>query len=104
MARSVQSYRWWLLYLTERRCIAPVLSIRIEWHYAIAQECWKTEDCMQKIIIAFILGLLLGFALALFLTKDEMPLYTDPSMMEEANKHLDGSTHAIQEGRKNLLP
>ena len=59
---------------------------------------------MQKIIIAFCTGLLLGFALALFITKDEMPLYTDPSVMEEAKKHLDGSTQAIQEGRKNLLP
>ena len=59
---------------------------------------------MQKIVIAFVLGLLLGFGLAVFLLKDEMPLYTDPSMMEEARKHLDGSTQAIQEGRKNLLP
>ena len=59
---------------------------------------------MHKIVIAFCLGALLGFALALFITKEEMPLYTDPSVLEEARKHMDGSTHSIQEGRKNLLP
>jgi len=59
---------------------------------------------MKKIIAAFLVGVVVGYALALFLTKDEMPLYTNPEMMDEARQHLDGSTHSIQEGRKNLLP
>ncbi len=59
---------------------------------------------MNKIFLAFVAGLLLGFAAALFLTKDEMPLYTGPEMIEEAQQFLDGSTQSIQEGRKNLLP
>ncbi len=59
---------------------------------------------INKLVLGFVVGVIVGFALALFLTKDEMPLYTDPGMMEEARQHLDGSTHSIQEGRKNLLP
>lgn len=59
---------------------------------------------MKRVIIAFLAGIVVGYALALFMTKDEMPLYTSPDMMDEARQHLDGSTHSIQEGRKNLLP
>ncbi len=59
---------------------------------------------MKKLVIAFLAGVVVGFALALFITKDEMPLYTGSEMMDEAREHLDGSTHSIQEGRKNLLP
>ncbi|MCF6218678.1 MAG: hypothetical protein L3J62_04805 [Gammaproteobacteria bacterium] len=59
---------------------------------------------MNKLVLGFVVGVVVGFALALFLTKEEMPLYTDPDMMEEARQFLDGSTQSIQEGRKNLLP
>lgn len=59
---------------------------------------------MKKIVMAFLIGVFVGYALALFMTKDEMPLYTSPEMMDEARQHLDGSTQSIQEGRKNLLP
>lgn len=104
MVHQVLDYSWWLLYLTENLCIALELSITTESYYAIHYYNVITEESMQRIIIAFIVGIVVGYALALFLTKDEMPLFTDPSVMEEARKHLDGSTQAIQEGRKNLLP
>jgi len=59
---------------------------------------------MKKLIGVFLAGVAVGFALALFVYKEDMPLYTSHEMMDEAREHFDGSTDSIQQGRKNLLP
>ena len=58
----------------------------------------------KKVVLAFVIGSLFGFALGVVVTKDIMPVYTDPSVLDDARESLDGSTNSVRKGMKYMMP
>ena len=59
---------------------------------------------MKKVVLAFIFGMIFGFAIGVAVMQRDMPQYTGPAVLEEARENLDGSTNSVRQGMKNLLP
>lgn len=64
----------------------------------------KWNQGMLKVVIAFVLGILVGLALGAVVFSEAEQKYSGPQDMEQTGDAFDGSNDAIRKGRKYMVP